>query len=98
MKCRELRIVYGILEDKDICANMSQLPKDARYYWTKGSTKRAFPESSLKVFGEQFGLHGESYSTVEEAFNAAKGDAQRDDFIFVGGSSYVVSDFLKTCV
>lgn len=97
-KCHELRIVYGILEDKDIYANMSQLPKDARYYWTKGSTKRAFPESSLKVSGEQFGLLGESYPTVEEAFNAAKGDAQSDDFIFVGGSSYVVSDFLKLCV
>ena len=95
-RCRELRIVYGILEDKDIYAIMSQLPKDARYYWTKGSTKRAFPENSLKVFGEQFGLKGEAYPNVQQAYNAALEDAHSDDFIFVGGSNYVVADFLKT--
>jgi dihydrofolate synthase/folylpolyglutamate synthase len=95
-KCRELRIVYGILEDKDIYAVMSQLPKNARYYWTKGSTKRAFPENSLKVFGEQFGLKGDAYPNVQQAFDAAMEDAQTDDFIFIGGSNYVVADFLKT--
>lgn len=95
-KCRELRIVYGILEDKDIYAIMSQLPKDARYYWTKASIKRAFPENSLKVFGEQFGLKGEAYPNVQQAYSAAIEDARTNDFIFVGGSNYVVADFLKT--
>jgi dihydrofolate synthase/folylpolyglutamate synthase len=95
-KCHELRIVYGILEDKDVYSVMSQLPKKARYYWTKGSTKRAFPEASLKVFGEQFGLYGDSYPVVKEAFRAAINDAHPDDFIFVGGSTYVVADFLKS--
>ena len=95
-RCRELRIVYCILEYNDIDAIMSQLPKDARYYWTKGSTKRAFPENSLKVFGEQFGLKGEAYPNVQQAYNAALEDAHFDDFIFVGGSNYVVADFLKT--
>ena len=97
-KCHEMRIVYGILEDKDIYAVMSQLPKDARYYWTKAATKRAFPENSLRIFGEQFGLKGDSYPTVQQAFEAAMADAQSDDFIFVGGSNYVVADFLKTRV
>ena len=96
VKCHELRIIIGILEDKDIYTIMSMLPKQARYYWTKGSTKRAFPEASLKVFGEQFGLQGSCYATVEEAYNAAIEGAQSDDFIFVGGSTYVVADFLKT--
>ena len=95
-RCHELRIVYGILEDKDIYAIMSQLPKNARYYWTKGSTKRAFPENSLKIFGEQFGLKGDTYPNVQQAFEAAMADAQPDDFIFIGGSNYVVADFLKT--
>ncbi|MCR4809559.1 MAG: bifunctional folylpolyglutamate synthase/dihydrofolate synthase [Prevotella sp.] len=95
-KCHELRIVYGILEDKDIYSIMSQLPKEAHYYWTKGSTKRAFPENSLRVFGEQFGLMGNAYPTVKQAFDAAMEDAQNDDFIFVGGSNYVVADFLKS--
>lgn len=96
VKCRELRIVFGMVGDKDVYGVMSLLPKNATYYYTKGSTKRAFPEMSLKVFGDQFGLSGESYPTVAEAYQAAMSGATSDDFIFVGGSTYVVADFLKT--
>lgn len=96
VKCRQLRIVFGMVDDKDVYGVMSLLPKNATYYYTKGSTKRAFPETSLKVFGDQFGLHGECYATVGEAYQAAMSGATGDDFIFVGGSTYVVADFLKT--
>ena len=96
IECHELRIVFGIMEDKDVYTVMSLLPKNATYYFTKGNTKRALPETSLKVFGEQFGLKGDCYPTVAEAYQAAINGAQSDDFIFIGGSTYVVSDFLKT--
>jgi len=95
--CHEMRIIFGILKDKDIYSIMQKLPKNARYYWTKGSSNRAFPETSLKVFGEQFSLHGECYPHAKEAYEAALSDAQANDFIFVGGSNYVVADFLKIC-
>ena len=95
VKCRQLRIVFGMVEDKDVYAVMSVLPKEATYFFTKGSTKRAFPETSLKVFGEQFGLKGDCYPTVEQAYKAAMEGASSDDFIFVGGSTYVVADFMK---
>lgn len=95
-KCREMRIVFGLVEDKDIYTIMSMLPKNATYFYTKGSTKRAFPETSLKIFGEQFGLKGDCYPTVEEAYQAAMQGATNEDFIFVGGSNYIVADFLKT--
>jgi len=95
-KCAHRRIVFGMVEDKDIYGVMALLPKDAIYYYTKGSTKRAFPETSLKVFGEQFGLKGECYPTVKEAIDAALEEATPDDFIFVGGSTYVVADFLHS--
>lgn len=93
---RELRIVIGILEDKGVYEIMAKLPKRATYYFTKGSSKRALPEATLKVFGDQFGLKGKSYPTVAEAFKAAADDARSNDFIFVGGSNYVVADFLKS--
>ena len=96
LKCNELRIVFGMVEDKDIYSVMALLPKNAKYYFTKGSTKRAFPETSLKIFGEQMGLNGECYPTVTEAYEAAMQGATSEDVIFVGGSTYVVADFLKT--
>ena len=85
-----------MVEDKDIISVMNMLPKNATYYYTKGSTKRAFPETSLKVFGEQFGLKGECYPTVDKAYEAALQNATSEDVIFIGGSTYVVADFLKS--
>ena len=98
VKCHEMRIIFGMVEDKDVYTVMSMLPKSARYYFTKGSTKRAFPETSLKIFGDQFGLKGESYPTVEKAYQAAMQGISNDDFIFVGGSTYIVADFLRVHV
>jgi len=94
--CNKMHIIYGVMEDKDIYTIMQMLPKKAQYYWTKGSTKRAFPETSLKVFGEQFGLAGDCYPDAPTAYEAALSAAEPNDFIFVGGSTYVVADFLKT--
>lgn len=96
LKCHELRIVFGMLEDKDVYCILEKLPKKATYFFTKAATKRAFPETSLKVFGDQFGLKSTCYPTVEEAYQAAMEGAVEDDVIFVGGSAYVVSDFLKS--
>ena len=96
VKCRQLRIVFGMVEDKDVYTVMSLLPSEATYFFTKGSTKRAMPETSLKVFAEQFGLKGSCYPTVAEAFKAAIEGATSDDFIFVGGSFYVVADFMRS--
>ena len=96
VECRQKHIVFGMVDDKDIYGVRSLLPKDAIYYFTKPTTKRALPEQSVMVFGQQFGLAGECYPTVAEAFSAALIAAEPDDFIFVGGSNYVVADFLKS--
>lgn len=98
IECDHMHIVFGMVDDKDVYGVMALLPKNATYYFTKASTKRAFPETSLKVFGDQFGLKGECYSTVEEAYNTALANATERDFIFIGGSTYVVADFLKSRV
>lgn len=97
VKCRKMHIVIGIVDDKDIHGIMNLLPKDATYYYTKAESKRAFPETSLKAYGDQSGLTGKCYATVPEAVRAATDAAAPDDFIFIGGSTYAVADFLKSC-
>ena len=98
VKCRNMHIVFGLLDDKDIYNIMSMLPKNATYYFTKANTKRALPEQSVMVFGQQFGLNGSSYPDVASAYSAAMKVAEKEDFIFVGGSNYVVAEFLKSRV
>jgi len=98
VECRKMHIVFGAVEDKDVDGMMALLPKNAIYYFTKANNHRAISENVLKMLGQQLGLSGESYPTVADAYESASNAAQKDDFVFIGGSSYVVADFLKNCI
>ena len=96
--CQHLHIVFGMVDDKDVEGVMNLLPQQATYYFTKANNKRAISENVLKHYGQGWGLQGESYPDVVSAYNAAKAAADEKDFVFIGGSSYVVADFLKNCI
>ena len=97
-KCRNMYIVFGMVEDKDVDGIMALLPKHATYFFTRANNQRALSEHVLHLMGQQLGLTGDTYPSVTDAYQAAKSKAQADDFVFIGGSSYVVADFLKNCV
>lgn len=97
VKCRQMHLVFGMVNDKDIKGVLEMLPKHATYYFTQAESKRAVSSTTLQETAADFGLHGNSYPSVREAYKAALQAAGKDDFIFVGGSSYVVGDFLRTC-
>ncbi|MBO5922319.1 MAG: bifunctional folylpolyglutamate synthase/dihydrofolate synthase [Bacteroidaceae bacterium] len=92
--CRQLRIVFGMVNDKDITSVLKMMPKNAEYYFTQASIKRAMPADNLKNMAERFGLMGNSHPNVKEALKAALSDSSDDDFIFVGGSCFIVADLL----
>ncbi len=92
--CRTLRIVFGMVDDKDIHTVMQMLPQRAQYYYTKASSKRAISEQEVMRIGQALQLTGTAYPTVSAAYRTALQEAAEDDFIFVGGSSYVVADLL----
>lgn len=93
-KCDTLRIVFGMVDDKDIDHVMNMLPKEAVYYFTRATTHRAIPSEMVREKGLEHGLAGRCYATVPDAFEAAMAEAGYDDFVFIGGSSYVVADLL----
>lgn len=95
VKCHQMHIVFGMVEDKDIEGVIALLPKDAIYYFTKANNKRSVSENVLKLYAKSQDLQGESYPDVISAYKAAKNAATEKDFVFIGGSSYVVADFLK---
>ena len=92
--CKELRIVFGMVNDKDITSVLKMMPRNAEYYFTQASIKRAMPADDLKNMAERFGLMGNSHPNVKEALEAALSDSSDDDFIFVGGSCFIVADLL----
>ena len=94
-KYDRLHIVMGMVNDKDISGVLSMMPKDAIYYFTRADVKRALPENELQALAQQVGLQGQSYTNVKAAVEAAKQHSSEKDFIFVGGSSFIVADLLK---
>lgn len=94
-KCQQLRIVFGMVDDKDIDTVMEMLPQDAIYYFTQASTHRAISVEKVASIAKAHHLSGTAFSTVKSAYQQALQDASTDDFIFVGGSSYVVADLLS---
>lgn len=91
---KHLHIVIGMVNDKDISGVLSLLPKDAYYYFTQASVKRALPAEEMALKAYAANLQGGYYDNVQTALEAAKAKADKDDLIFVGGSSFIVADLL----
>lgn len=90
-----LHIVFGACNDKDIAHILPLLPKEVTYYWAQASVHRALPSNSLKESAAQLGLQGCAYSNVVEAYAEALRHVPETGIVFVGGSSFVVADFLS---
>ena len=99
VKAETKHIVFGMVDDKDVAHVLQllsqQLKNGVKYYWTQPSTKRAIPVEKLRDFALEYDLYGNVYHSVKEAYKAAIENAKNDDFVFVGGSSYVVADLLS---
>lgn len=89
---KTLRIVIGMVNDKDVNGVLALLPKDAKYYFTRAKVARALQPEELQEKAKEYGLKGNCYPSVANAYEAAIREASTDDFIFVGGSCFVVAE------
>ena len=91
---KKLLIVIGVVNDKNIDKILNLLPKNAEYYFTKADIPRALDEKILMNEAKRYNLIGKSYPKVIVALNAAKKNAKENDFVFIGGSNFVVAEVL----
>ncbi|MEB3016939.1 folylpolyglutamate synthase/dihydrofolate synthase family protein [Capnocytophaga ochracea] len=89
-----LHIVVGFVKEKDVNSVLELFPKEATYYFCSPAIARGLNVDTLKEIATAKGLQGDAYSSVSEALNAAKAQALPTDFIFVGGSTFVVAEVL----
>ncbi len=92
IKREKLHMVIGMVGDKNIDGVLDLLPKDAQYYFTKASIPRALDELILAEKATNYNLKGNTFPTVKEALDAAKKNANPNDLIFIGGSTFVVAE------
>jgi len=96
LPCRQLWIVFGMVNDKDTDVVLRLMPTDARYIFTTPNTKRARSAQEMLAL---WGKDGIAIDSPAEAIRYAREHAQQDDAIFIGGSNYLVGEaitILKT--
>jgi len=93
---KKLHMIIGFVNDKNIAEILSILPKNADYYFTKPSIPRGLDIDILYDMAQQYNLHGVKVENVKKAINLAEDNADNDDFIFIGGSTFIVADVFSS--
>lgn len=88
---QKLHFVLGFVNDKDVASILKYFPKDAVYYFSEPDVPRKLPIEDLKN-QIPFEFNATYYSTIHDALEAAKRSAEKQDFIYVGGSTFVVAE------
>lgn len=89
-----LHVVIGVVNDKDLGEILPLFPKAAQYYFTKPDIPRGLDATVLQKEASRYGLHGNVYPSVKDAYENAISEAASNDRVFVGGSTFVVAEIL----
>ena len=89
-----LRVVIGFVADKAIDRILDLLPRDAVYYLTNARIPRALPAEKLWEKFQQKGIDARIFPDVGAAYEEAQKEASEKDIVFIGGSTFIVADFL----
>ena len=87
-----LHIVLGVVNDKDLTEILPLFPKEAIYYFCKPNIPRGLDAQILQEKAQKFNLKGEVYNSVSESYRKAAQNASKADFIYIGGSTFVVAE------
>lgn len=93
-KFKNLHIVLGVVNDKNLDTILPLFPKNAVYYFCRPNVARGLDQSILQKKALTFDLRGDVFNSVSEAYKSALTKARSDDFIYIGGSNFVVAEVL----
>lgn len=89
-----MHFVIGFVNDKDIDLLINLFPEKAHYYFCSPSILRGLDANELKNKFRRKNRHGTVFSSVKDAFDQCKSIAKKDDFIYIGGSTFVVAEII----
>jgi len=90
-KCR-IHFVLGFVNDKSVDSIIGRFPESAKFYFTRPDIERGLDELELKKLFNSKNRIGESFKNVKEALKSAIKKSNKNDLIFVGGSTFVVAE------
>jgi dihydrofolate synthase / folylpolyglutamate synthase len=93
-KFKKLFFVLGFVDDKDLADILPLFPKNANYFFCKPNNQRGLEQYLLQQKAQEFGLIGDIYDSVTTAYHSALAEASENDFIYIGGSTFVVAEIV----
>ena len=91
----KLRIVIGFVKGKNFEKILRSLPKDAYYYFCQPDINRALKVEEIFNYSKKIGMKGKSFLTVKSAYQCCCDESRKEDLIFIGGSSFIISDIIE---
>ena len=81
-----------MVNDKDVNKVLSMLDKEAEYSLSQAKIPRALPVNELAEKAKQAGLSFTQYEKISQALAKAQEEAEENDLVFVGGSTFTVAE------
>jgi dihydrofolate synthase/folylpolyglutamate synthase len=89
---KRLFSIVGFVADKDIEKIVGLLPSASYFFFTQAKIERALDAKILEKKCKSVGLKGEVSPTVEDAIMRFKEIYREGDFLFIGGSTFIVAE------
>lgn len=89
---KELHLVIGVVNDKNLETILPLFSKKAIYYFCRPNIPRGLEAQELQKKAAHFNLKGAVFGSVYEAYKTALKNATKADLIYVGGSTFVVAE------
>jgi len=88
-------IILGFVNDKKIDDVMKILPENSEFYFAKPAIHRGRHPEDYEDLLIGAKISYKIFDSVQEAYLSAKEECTNDEMIFVGGSNFVVGEFLE---
>jgi dihydrofolate synthase/folylpolyglutamate synthase len=93
-KFKQLHIVLGVVNDKDLDSILPIFPKNAIYYFCKPKIERGLSAKILQEKAATYNLKGNIYNSISIAYKKALANSDVKDLIYIGGSTFVVAEII----
>ena len=92
MEYSELHFIIGFSNDKNLKKISKIFPEDSKYYFVQSKVERARDAKEVRDIFKLNNRCGDFYKSIEYTINYVKGVSKENDIIFIGGSTFVVSE------
>ena len=92
MEYSDLHFIIGFSNDKNLKKISKIFPEDSKYYFVQSKVGRARDAKEVRDIFKLNNRCGDYYKSIENTIKYVKGVSKENDIIFIGGSTFVVSE------